>query len=116
MTPGFKRPIMRNHQTLSVHVRALLVGIKLRFKGERYRDVLSRADTHRAVKAFGRDTDDGKRDVVEIDLFADDCRIATETFLPVTMTQNSDGSRVRLCRLHQSTNDRRSGCTPSAEK
>src|SRR4029078_10646128 len=30
------------------------------------------------------------RNIVEIDLFADDRRIAAETFLPVSMTQNSN--------------------------
>src|SRR5829696_3019160 len=74
-------------------VGAFWIGIELWFQSERYRDVLSCADPHRAVKTFARDTDDGKRDVVEVDLFADDCRIAAETFLPIAMTQNGD----RLC-------------------
>src|SRR6185369_11076867 len=74
--------------TRAVHVRAIFVGVKLWLDRDGNGNVLRRADTRRAVKTFSRHTDNSKRHVVEIDLFANDCCIATKPLLPVTMTQN----------------------------
>jgi len=71
-----------------VHIRAFAVYIQVRFPGNWNCHVLRRSGLHRTFKTWRRDADDRERDIVEIDLFADDRRIAVEALLPVAKTQH----------------------------
>src|SRR5262249_49274010 len=64
--------------------------VELRLPRNRNRYILRRTDLPRADKAGRRYAHDGKRAVVEIDLFADDRRVVAETLLPVTIVQHPD--------------------------
>src|SRR5262249_20650274 len=90
----------------AIHVRPVAVDIDLRLPRDRDRHVLRRAGLSRPVKPRRRDADDRERNVVETDLLANDCRIAAEPSLPVTITKRGD----RICRslvvfvVHRATN------------
>ena len=75
-----------------VHIRAFAVYIQVRFPGNWNCHVLRRSGLHRTFKTWRRDADDRERDVVEIDLFADNLLIAAEALLPIAIADHGSGA------------------------
>src|SRR5687768_641621 len=78
----------------ATQVRLFSIDIQRWLHLQSHRHVRTRADIHRAVESRRRYSNHSERNVVDIDLFADNRTVTTETFLPVAMTQYRDGSHT----------------------
>ena len=113
VAPGRNRPIIRNHQRHR-HTSANFRGSALSGGSHAIGIVTSCVEPTSPVpsKPGGVTPITVKATIVQIDLFADDCRLAAEAFLPIPITQHRDRIRRSLVIvIRQQTPERR--CTPS---